>query len=198
MLAAMLMPSIETILEGAVETVSHGADLSVLDQLLVPIYIADGQGFVRYFNSACIEFAGRRPEVGRDRWCVTWRLYTEIGEFLPHNQCPMAMAIKTQRPIRGVTALAERPDGTKVVFRPYPTPLFVRHGQFTGALNVFENVTDEARAEELEAKAERCRRLAKGVDDAQVAEALSRLAEECDSKATDIRDKLTFSNSRTE
>jgi hypothetical protein len=59
-------------------------------------------------------FAGRTPAVGRDRWCVTWKPYTDEGEFLPHDECPMAVAIKTKFAVRGVTAVAERPDGTRV------------------------------------------------------------------------------------
>ena len=49
-------------------------------------------------------------------------LQVPAGEFLPHDQCPMATALKEGRPIRGLTAVAKRPDGTRVVFMPYPTP----------------------------------------------------------------------------
>ncbi|MDX3807932.1 hypothetical protein ACXIUS_15015 [Bosea thiooxidans] len=77
-----------------------------------------------HFNKACINFAGRRPVPGRDRWCVTWKLSTIDGEFLPHECCPMAVAIKRRQPIRGLTAVAERPDGRRVHFAPFPTPIF--------------------------------------------------------------------------
>ena len=43
---------------------------------------------------------------------------------LPHGECPMALAIKEKKPNRGFEAVAERPDGTRVPFIPYPTPLF--------------------------------------------------------------------------
>jgi PAS domain S-box-containing protein len=190
------MSSMDTILERAVAAASAGTSAlqRALDQLPAAIYVTDQDGLVTYFNPACIDFTGRRPEVGRDRWCVTWRLYTNAGEFLPHDQCPMAVAINTQRPIRGVTAVAERPDGTRVVFRPYPTPIFDQHGNFTGAVNILEDVTDEVRVEDFRAQARRCRRLANGVDDAQVAETLNRMAEEYDSKAAMLRDKSTSSN----
>jgi PAS domain S-box-containing protein len=190
------MSSIDTILESALAAASGGTSAlqRALDQLPAAIYVTDQDGFITYFNPACLDFTGRRPEVGRDRWCVTWRLYTNAGEFLPHNQCPMAVAINTQRPVRGVTAVAERPDGTRVVFRPYPTPIFDQHGRFSGAVNILEDVTDEVRAEEFRAQARRCRRLANGVDDAQVAATLNRMAEEYDSKAAMLRDKLTASN----
>jgi hypothetical protein len=36
----------------------------------------------------------------------------------------MALALKEERLIRGMEAVAERPDGTLVHFVPYPTPLY--------------------------------------------------------------------------
>jgi hypothetical protein len=35
----------------------------------------------------------------------------------------MAIALKEGRPIRNAEAIAERPDGSRVPFIPYPTPL---------------------------------------------------------------------------
>src|SRR5689334_537795 len=157
-----MMSKIDAMLEQALTAIGAGdqALREALDQLPAAIYVTDADGVVTYFNPACIDFTGRRPEVGQDRWCVTWRLYTNAGEFLPHDECPMAVAINTRRPIRGVTAVAERPDGTRVTFRPYPTPVFDRDGRFAGAVNLLEDVTDEVRAGDFLAQARRCRRLA--------------------------------------
>src|SRR5262245_21651594 len=86
--------------------------LSALDALPTPFYATDAEGRITYFNRACIPFTGRTPVAGVDRWCVTWKLYTTCGAALPHDQCPMAVAIKEGRPVRGAEAVAERPDGT--------------------------------------------------------------------------------------
>src|SRR4051794_38587430 len=99
------------------------AQLRGLDEFPVAIYVTDRNGFITYFNSACIAFAGRAPTILRDRWCVTWKLYTNDGSFLPHDQCPMAIAIQTKQAVRGITAVAERPDGTRINFLPFPTPV---------------------------------------------------------------------------
>lgn len=48
----------------------------------------------------------------------------------------MAVALKEGRPVRGVEAIAERPDGTRVPFIPFPTPLFDASGRVTGAINM--------------------------------------------------------------
>ena len=185
----MLTTAIDDMLERALAAApsGNGALRAALDELPAAIYVTDPDGLIIYFNPACIDFTGRRPEVGRDRWCVTWRLYTNAGEFLPHHQCPMAVTINTQRPIRGVSAVAERPDGTRVVFRPYPTPIFDADGRFAGAVNLLEDVTDEVRGEDLLAQARRCRRLAHGVIDARAVETLSRMADEYEAKAAELR-----------
>ena len=185
----MLKSVIDDMLERALSAVLAGdhALRQALDELPAAIYVTDAGGVITYFNPACIDFTGRRPEVGQDRWCVTWRLYTNAGEFLPHDECPMAVAINSQRPIRGVTAVAERPDGTRVNFRPYPTPIFDKDGTFAGAVNILEDVTDEVRADDLLAQARRCRRLANGVNDALATQTLSRMAEEYETKAATLR-----------
>src|ERR1044072_6581257 len=59
-----------------------------------PIYVTDADGWVIYYNQACIDFAGRTPTLGEDSWSVTWKLYREDGTFLPHEDCPMAVAVK--------------------------------------------------------------------------------------------------------
>ncbi|MDB5452014.1 MAG: hypothetical protein JWO33_592, partial [Caulobacteraceae bacterium] len=136
----------------------------VLDALPVPIYTVDAEGAVTYWNRACVEFAGREPQLGEDRWCVTWRLYTAEGSFLPHDQCPMAVAIREGRTIRGASAVAERPDGTRVAFVPFPTPIFDADGQLIGAVNMLLEAASVRRSAHLLEQAERCRRLAKTVD----------------------------------
>jgi PAS domain S-box-containing protein len=175
----------ERMLQKALAVVQAGEDalLSGLNELPAAIYITDPEGVVTYFNAACVEFTGRSPEVGQDRWCVTWKLYTDEGEFLPHDQCPMAVAIQDRRPIRGVTAVAERPDGTRVNFQPYPTPLFAEDGELRGAVNMLIDVSSDKQAAFLRAEARRCRRLAFSVSDEQTTDTLNRLAAEYEARA---------------
>jgi PAS domain-containing protein len=161
-----------------------------LESLPAPIYTTDTDGFVTFFNTACVGFAGRRPSVGKDRWCVTWKLYTEAGEFLPHDQCPMAMAIASRDPIRGVCAVAERPDGTRVTFTPFPTPMLDKDGVLIGAINLLLDLTEIRQIAELQSQAQRCRRLMSGVTDSFTIEALRTFAEECETKAAELEADL--------
>ena len=115
---------------------------AVLDALPAAVYTTDAEGRVTYYNQAAANLAGREPELGTDEWCVTWRLYNTDGTPLPHDRCPMAVAIKENRAVRGAEAIMERPDGTRVPFTPYPTPLRDASGALIGAVNMLVDVSD--------------------------------------------------------
>lgn len=173
----MLDPSQpEALLDSALAAVeSGGCYRAELDKIRAPIYTTDADGWVTYWNQACVDFAGRRPELGKDRWCVTWQLFTIDGEPLPHDQCPMAAAIREQRPVRTEIAVALRPNGSRVAFRPYPTPVFDKSGQLNGAINLLIDISDE-QSEALNEQAARCRRLANSTDDAAARDILRSMA----------------------
>jgi PAS domain S-box-containing protein len=175
----------DKIIQTAIQVLSAGeGDLqAALEALPAPVYVTDASGVITYFNRPCIDFAGRLPVVGEDRWCVTWKLFTDEGEFLPHEECPMAVAIKERISVRGATAVAERPDGSRVNFQPYPTPLYDGKGKFVGAVNLLMDITERKRAQFLRTQAERCRRLAKGTGDEGVALSLRAMAAEYDEQA---------------
>jgi PAS domain S-box-containing protein len=118
----------------------------LLQALPAAVYTTDPEGRITFYNEAAVEFAGRRPELG-ELWCVTWRLYNADGSRLPHDECPMAIALKEGRPVRGAEAIAERPDGTRRWFAPYPTPLRDPSGRLTGAINMLVDITERKDAE---------------------------------------------------
>lgn len=166
---------------------------AVLDALPAPVYTTDSDGMVTYWNRACAKFAGREPVLGQDRWCVTWQLYTTAGEPLRHEDCPMAEAVRQQRPIRDAIAIAERPDGSRVAFRPYPTPLIDGNGQCTGAVNMLIDVSDE-QADALNDQADRCRRLADAMYDRRTSTVLATMAEGFERTAKDLtKDRISKS-----
>ena len=169
------MDAAKHLLDEALEALDRHDWRLALDQLAVPIYRTDIDGNVTYWNQACVDFAGRQPELGNDRWCVTWKIYKTTGEFLPHDQCPMAQAIHERREVRGAVAIAMRPDGSRRAFTPYPTPLFDSAGQFCGAINMLVDVSGE-QCQVLAEQAERCRRLARWSCDDQTRDVLTDMA----------------------
>ena len=181
--------SAEAMLAVALAAATNGDDdlAATLESLDAPIYVTDAEGWIISFNRACIDFAGRTPIAGRDRWCVTWRLYSEQGAFLRHENCPMAVAIKQARRVRGAVAVAERPDGTRVMFTPYPTPILDEQGVVIGGVNMLIDVTDERQACALDTQAMRCRRLASSLSDARTVTTLTGMAAEYEAKARELR-----------
>jgi len=122
----------------------------LLDALPAAIYTTDAKGKITYFNEAAVELAGRRPTLGSDEWCVTWKLYSTDGSPLAHDECPMAIALKEDRPVRGAEAVAERPDGGRVPFIPYPTPLHDASGAMIGAVNMLVDISHRKEAETVQ------------------------------------------------
>ncbi|BCG83816.1 PAS domain S-box protein [Mesorhizobium sp. 113-3-3] len=121
----------------------------ILDGLPVAIYTTDRNGIITYYNRAAADLAGRQPKIGRDKWCVTFKLFTPDGKELPHDECPMAIALKENRPVRDQEAIAQRPDGSLFPFLPFPTPLRDEDGNLIGAVNMLLDLTDRQRAEEV-------------------------------------------------
>src|SRR5687767_7937410 len=120
----------------------------MIDALPTAIYTTDAEGLLTHFNPAAVEFSGRVPELGTDHWCVTWKLYHPDGTPLPHDQCPMAISLKEGRAVRGTQAIAERPDGTRIWFEPYPTPLRDSNGRIVGGINMLVDITERKQVEE--------------------------------------------------
>jgi PAS domain S-box-containing protein len=120
---------------------------AILQALPVAIYTTDGAGRISFFNEAAAELWGCRPEIGKSEWCGSWKLYWSNGKPLPHEECPMATAIKENRAIRNLDAVAERPDGTRVHFMPFPTPIRDATGAVIGAVNMLVDISERKRAE---------------------------------------------------
>ena len=126
---------------------TDGRFREVLEALPAAIYTTDAHGRITFYNKAATELAGREPKLGSDEWCVTWRLYLPDGTPLPHHQCPMAIALRENRAVRGVEAIAERPDGSRVPFLPFPTPIQDQSGKLIGAVNMLIDISDRKSAE---------------------------------------------------
>ncbi len=140
------MASLDTVFDRQTLSKVDSQYLEILENLPAALYATDARGIVTFFNRAAADLAGREPRIGKDRWCVTWRLYRPDGTLLPLDECPMARVIKEQRPIRGEEVIAERPDGTRVPLMPFPTPIFDRAGRLVGAVNMLVDNSERRNA----------------------------------------------------
>ena len=132
------------------ESLLSGDDFfrALVNALPAAIYTTDGAGHITYYNEAAAQLWGHRPDLGHSEWCGSWRLFWPDGRAMPHSECPMAITVRERRPVRGMEAIAERPDGIRVPFIPFPTPIYDSQGRFIGAVNMLVDITDRKRAEE--------------------------------------------------
>lgn len=142
----------------------------VLDALAAAVYVTDVAGRITYYNDAAAILWGRRPALGQALWCGSWKLFWPDGASLPHDQCPMAVALREGRPVRGVEAVAQRPDGTLVPFIPYPTPLYDASGALIGAVNMLIDISDRKDADR---DAQRLSAIVESAEDAILAKDLN-------------------------
>jgi two-component system, chemotaxis family, sensor kinase Cph1 len=119
----------------------------MMEALPVAIYTTDAEGRLTYFNPAAVKLSGRVPELGTDHWCITWKIFLPDGTPLPHDQCPMAIALKGGEVASGIECIAERPDGSRFWFTPCPTVLRDAEGKITGGINLLVDITDRKNAE---------------------------------------------------
>lgn len=156
---------------------------TLLEALPVAIYTTDAEGRITFFNEAAVELWGYRPELGSSKWCGSWRLFTTEGRPLPHEDCPMAIALREGRKVLGMEAVAERPDGTRIVFAPYPVPLKDDEGRVTGGINLLVDVTQR---KEVELSAARLAAIVSSSDDAIISKNLSSVITSWNEGATRI------------
>jgi PAS domain S-box-containing protein len=119
----------------------------LVEALPVAIYTTDADGRLTYFNAAAVKLSGRVPELGTDKWCVTWKIFLPDGTLLPHDQCPMAIALRGAEVPTGIECIAERPDGSRFWFTPCPAVVRNAEGRIIGGINLLMEITDRKHAE---------------------------------------------------
>jgi PAS domain S-box-containing protein len=114
----------------------------------VAVYTTDRDGRLTFFNDAASALWGYEPVIGDAYWCGSWRLFFPDGTPMAHDECPMATALRERRTVRGTEAIIERPDGRRVWFTPFPTPLIGEDGDLVGGVNVLIDVTERRLVED--------------------------------------------------
>jgi PAS domain S-box-containing protein len=122
-------------------------DTTLLSALSVPVFTTDADGTITFFNEAAAQLWGRRPEVGKEKWCGSWRLYRTDGRPLAHDECPVAQSLKQARDVHGAEVILERPDGTQLLFCQSPTIVRDVHGAVAGTVTVLQDLSERRRSE---------------------------------------------------
>jgi PAS domain S-box-containing protein len=124
---------------------------SVLRLMPAGLYMVEAAtGTITYFNEQAARIWGRAPRLNDsdDRFCGSYKIFMPDGSFVPHDQTPMAIAIREGRSFRNTEAIVERPDGTRITALVNIDPLRDARGRILGAVNVFYDISDRRRAEQ--------------------------------------------------
>ena len=119
--------------------------------LPVAVYTCEApSGMITFFNDHATALWGRAPRLGDpdDRFCGSFRLWRPDGTRLPHDETPMALALREGRKFRNQEVSIERPDGTRVTVLVNIDPVRDSDGRLVGAINVFHDTTALKQAEE--------------------------------------------------
>jgi len=120
----------------------------LIQNLPVATYSCDAEGHILVYNKAAAALWGREPEIEKDLWCGSLKIYNEDGDPIPLDKCPMALALKEGRIITGQEIIIAGSHGEFVNILPYSVPFLDSTGQVTGAVNVLIDITNRKRAEE--------------------------------------------------
>ncbi len=121
----------------------------LVKELPAGVYSCDPQGRINFYNNAAAKLWGREPEIGKEQWCGSWKIFKPDGSPVPLESCPMAIAIKEGRAIKGEELIIERFDGGRSNVLVYPQPEFSLSGELTGAINMVFDITDQVKAIKL-------------------------------------------------
>ncbi|MGV3532059.1 MAG: PAS domain-containing protein, partial [Chthoniobacteraceae bacterium] len=121
----------------------------IIEKLPVAFYLCDYEGRILLANECAEQLWGRKPRIGVDSWCGSWRIYRSDGTEIPLAECPMAVALRDGQSIRGHELIVERPDGGRSWVIPHPDPIFDDDGALAGAANVLVDITPQREAENL-------------------------------------------------
>jgi len=114
----------------------------IVQNLAAAVYTCDQNGFIKSYNKAAVDLWAREPVIGKDLWCGSWKIYEADGTPLSLDTCPMAIALKEGKSVRGYEVVVERPDGQRRNVMPYPDPIFNSSGEVVGAVNLLVDITD--------------------------------------------------------
>ena len=134
--------------------ISQKMNTELLKSLPVAIYTCDLEGRITFFNDAAAELWQRRPVIGQDLWCGSWKIFTPNGEPMGIDDCPMARTIREKKAVSGEEILVEKPDHTRANILPHPALLHDDEGRVIGAINILVDITEQKHTEDALREAE--------------------------------------------
>ena len=122
----------------------------LLGKLPTAAYMCDTDGLITYFNRPAVQLWGREPRLRdpADRYCGSFRLFAVDGSPLRHDECWMALTLRTGKEFNRQEIVIERADGSRINALAHANPIRDELGNLVGAVNILVDVTDRRRAED--------------------------------------------------
>jgi PAS domain S-box-containing protein len=123
---------------------------TLFDLIPVAVYTCDADGIIQEYNRRAVELWGSDP--GRNgeepRFCGSLKLYYPDGRPMPHEECPMARALRGEKLTRkDLEIVIGRPDGKKRDVIPAPKIVTDERGKIIGAINCLFDITERKQTE---------------------------------------------------
>ncbi len=148
---------------------ANATDLMVPDilrSMSEAVYATDTKGRITFFNSAAADMWGAKPKPGTSEFDGVWRLLRPDGAPLTVEESPIALVLKHGHAIRGMEAVGERPDGSRIPFLAFAAPIRDRVGGIVGAVNLLVDCADRVVVEQA---VQRLAAIVESSDDAIIA-----------------------------
>jgi PAS domain S-box-containing protein len=124
---------------------------TLFDLVTVAVYVCDADGIIQEYNRRATELWGREPNANGEkaRFCGSYKIYYPDGRLMPHEECPMARALRGEKLTRkDLEIVVERPDGERRHVVPAPRILTNKQGKIIGAINCLFDITEQKRTEQ--------------------------------------------------
>lgn len=116
----------------------------------VGVYTTDKNGVITFFNDSAAQLWGRTPRLNDSTdlsFSGSLKMYTPQGSVIPHHEFPMTKALGLKKSIHDEEITIEKPDGTRLSFTVNIELLFDANREVSGAINVFQDITEKKKAE---------------------------------------------------
>ena len=121
---------------------------ALFDAAPMAVFVCDRNAVIQQYNARAVELWGREPVCGVEQHCGSTKLWLPDGTLLPHPQSPIVEVLRTGVPANNVEVNIERPGGSRLPVLANFAPLKNPHGEITGAITSFIDITDRSRLEQ--------------------------------------------------
>ena len=117
----------------------------MFDNSALAYYTCDAVGTITYYNESAAEIWGRKPEIYKEFWCGSWRIFYPDGTPMPIEETPVAKALIVGLPVEKKEMRIQTPDGSFKTLLVFPQLEFNEDGQVTGGLITLVDITKQQR-----------------------------------------------------